>query len=424
LQADNAPVVKATRASMGFIMVTVLIDMIAIGLIVPVLPGIVGQFTSSASEQTLWFGAVNLAFGIASFVSAPVLGALSDAYGRRPVLLLGFAGLMLSFFVTAMATTLWVLIAVRLVSGAMQANAAVANAYVADITAPEDRARRFGLLGAMFGVGFTLGPALGGLLGDIDVRWPFWVAGSMALVNAVYGYWVLPESLQPHQRKAFVLREVHPFAAVKRLFGLSAIGTLPWVVAFSALAQFSLYTTWVLYTGFKFGWGPSQVGWSLFAVGVMQVLVQGFLLKHMLRRFTSQTLVVGGLLCSAATYLGYGLVPEGWMIFVVIAVGNLFSAGVMAAIQGTISSAASAQEQGQTMGSVSAVNTLMAAIAPVLATPLLGAVAHLPRSDVMLGLPFFACALLQLISAALAWRFFVANRAVAMSAPKVTQSAH
>jgi MFS transporter, DHA1 family, tetracycline resistance protein len=384
----------------------------------------VGQFTSSAAEQTLWFGVVNLAFGVASFVSAPVLGALSDAHGRRPVLLLGFAGLTLSFFVTALATALWVLIAIRLISGAMQANAAVANAYVADITAPADRARRFGLLGAMFGVGFTLGPALGGLLGDIDVRWPFWVAGGLALMNAVYGYFVLPESLRGEQRKPFVWREVHPLAAVKRLFGLAGIGTLPWVVALSALAQFSLYTTWVLYTGFKFGWGPSQVGWSLFAVGVMQVVVQGFLLRHMLRRFSAQTLVVGGLLSSAATYLAYGLVPEGWMIFVVIVVGNLFSAGVMAAIQGTISSAASAHEQGQTMGSVSAVNTLMAALAPLLATPLLGLVAHLPRSDVMLGLPFFACAMLQLASAALAWRYFVTNREAALKTVPASHAAH
>ena len=171
---NQAPSRSGHRAAaMPFILITVLIDMIAIGLIVPVLPVIVGTFTASPAEQTFWFAVVSFAFGIANFFGAPVLGALSDRYGRRPVLLIGFSGLALSFIVTGLATALWMLIAVRLVSGAMQANAAVANAYVADITPAAERARRFGLLGAMFGVGFTLGPVMGGLLGASDVRLPF-----------------------------------------------------------------------------------------------------------------------------------------------------------------------------------------------------------------------------------------------------------
>ena len=172
---------KGRKAAMPFIMITVLIDMMSIGLIVPVLPLIVGTFTASPAEQTYWFGVVTFAFGAANFFGAPILGALSDRYGRRPVLLIGFSGLALSFIVTGLATALWMLILVRLISGLMQANAAVANAYVADITPPEDRARRFGLLGAAFGLGFTLGPVLGGLLGSIDVRLPFFVAGGLAL---------------------------------------------------------------------------------------------------------------------------------------------------------------------------------------------------------------------------------------------------
>ena len=163
---------------MPFIMITVLIDMISIGVIVPVLPALVGSFTSSSTEQTLWYGAVAFAFAIANFFGSPVLGALSDRYGRRPVLLLGFCGLALNFFATALATALWMLIVVRLFGGAMQSNAAVANAYVADITPPEDRAKRFGLLGSMFGLGFILGPVLGGLLGAIDLRLPFFAAAN------------------------------------------------------------------------------------------------------------------------------------------------------------------------------------------------------------------------------------------------------
>ncbi len=188
---------------MPFIMLTVLIDMVSIGLIIPVLPLLVGTFTGSTSDQTFWFGAVTFAFSIANFVTSPLLGALSDRHGRRPVLLLGFCALALSFFVTALATALWMLVLVRLFSGAMQSNASVANAYVADITPPEGRAKRFGLLGAMFGLGFILGPVMGGLLGAIDLRLPFFAAGALALCNLLYGWFVLPESLPPEKRRPF-----------------------------------------------------------------------------------------------------------------------------------------------------------------------------------------------------------------------------
>src|SRR6266704_4595420 len=168
---------------MPFIMLTVLIDMVSIGLIIPVLPALVGSFTGSHADQAFWYGVVLFAFGIANFFGSPILGALSDAYGRRPLLLLGFCGLSLNFIATGLSTALWMLIAVRLVGGAMQANAAVANAYVADITAPEERAKRFGMIGAMFGMGFILGPVIGGLLGSINLRLPFFAAGTLALCN-------------------------------------------------------------------------------------------------------------------------------------------------------------------------------------------------------------------------------------------------
>jgi MFS transporter, DHA1 family, tetracycline resistance protein len=245
---------RGTRSpAMAFILATVLIDMMAIGLIVPVLPLIVGTFTTSPAEQTFWFGVVAFTFGIANFFGSPILGALSDRYGRRPVLLIGFCGLALSFIVTGLATALWMLIAVRLVSGATQANAAVANAYVADITAPEDRARRFGLVGAMFGMGFILGPVIGGLLGAIDVHLPFFAAGALAITNWLYGYFVLPESLPPEKRRPFEWRRANPLSALKGLTQLRGVGPLVAVMALAALAQFTLHTCWVLYTTFKFG---------------------------------------------------------------------------------------------------------------------------------------------------------------------------
>lgn len=393
-------------AGMGFIMLTVLIDMISIGLIIPVLPLVVGQFTSSPTEQTWWFGAVTITFGLANFFASPVLGALSDAYGRRPVLLLGFSGLALSFIVTGLATALWMLIAVRVFSGAMQANAAVANAYVADITPPELRARRFGMLGAMFGIGFILGPVLGGLLGSMDVHLPFFVAGGMAVLNGIYGLFVLPESLPRERRQAFSWRRVHPFATLATLRRLEGVGPLVVVVALSTLAQFTLHSSWVLYGHFKFGWGPAEVGWSLFTVGAISALVQGWLLKHLLSRFSTRTLATVGLAASSLSYLGFGLASQGWMMYVVIVLGGILGGGVQAAIQSLISNAAKAHEQGATAGSVASLNSLMGVLAPVLATPLLGLVSHRPQGDWLIGLPFFACAALQAVSTLIAIRFF------------------
>ncbi len=392
---------RSREAAMPFIMITVLIDMLAIGLIIPVLPALVGVFSGSPADQTYWYGVVAFAFGIANFLASPILGALSDQFGRRRVLLLGFFGLGINFFGTAMATSLWMLVAVRTVGGAMQANAAVANAYVADITAPADRARRFGLLGAMMGLGFIIGPVMGGLLGAVHLQLPFWVAGALTMVNLVYGYFVLPESLPQDKRKPFHWSAANPLVSLRALTQLKGVAPLVGVVAFSGLAQFILYTTWVLYTTFKFGWGPQENGWSLAAVGVVSVAVQGFLLRHMLKRFAPQRLAIIGLVSSVLAYALWGAATQGWMMFAIIAF-NVFGVTVTAAVQSMISSAADARSQGQTLGAVSSLNGLMAVVAPMLGAPLLGMVSHLPRGDWRIGAPFYFCALVQVVSLGLA----------------------
>lgn len=392
-------------AAMPFIMITVLIDMIAIGLIIPVLPPLVGTFTGSQADHAFWYGVVTFAFGFANFFGSPILGALSDHYGRRPVLLLGFTGLALSFFVTGLATALWMLVAVRLVSGALQANAAIAQAYVADISAPQERAKRFGMLGAMFGMGFVLGPVMGGILGGISLHLPFFVAGSLAIVNALYGIFVLPESLPAERRTPINWRKANPVASLKQLRDLQGVGMLVAVIALSSLAQFVMHTTWVLYTSFKFGWGPTENGWSLFAVGAMSVLVQGGLIRIALRKYSAQRIALLGLVSSAICYGLWGAATEGWMMYAVVVL-NLFGFMATTAIQTLVSNAADEQSQGRTLGAVASLNSLTAVFAPVLGAALLGLVSHLPRGDWRIGAPFFLCAILQVVAAVLALRHF------------------
>jgi MFS transporter, DHA1 family, tetracycline resistance protein len=406
---------------MRFIMLVVLIDMMAVGLIVPVLPAMVGQFTTGPDEQAHWYSVVTFSFALASFLGAPLLGALSDKFGRRPVLLLGFCGLAVNFFWTALASSLWMLVASRIVGGGMQANAAVANAYVADITEPADRAKRFGQLGAMFGIGFILGPALGGILGDIDLRLPFVVAGVLALLNLVYGFFVLPESLPPAKRSPLRWQRANPLGSLKALARLKGVGLLVGVLCAGFLAQFVLYTTWVLYNSFKFGWGPAQNGWSLFAVGIVSALVQGVLLSKLLKKFTPQRLAMMGMASATVAFVLWGAATEGWMIYAVI-FANVLGGTVAASLQSLISGAAKADEQGQTMGAVSSLSSLMAVIAPVIGPPLLAVVAHYPKGDWRIGAPMFLCAALQALALLLAWWHFRVTKAPAAIAAAVEKT--
>jgi len=412
-EASATPVVATAggrKAAMPFIMITVLIDMMSIGLIIPVLAPLVGTFTAgSRADQAFWFAAVSFAFGFANFFGAPILGALSDKHGRRPVLLMGFFGLALSFFVTAMATALWMLIAVRLLSGAMQANAAVANAYVADITPAELRAKRFGMLGAMFGLGFMLGPVTGGLLGEIDLHLPFYVSGALAVTNWLYGYFVLPESLPKERRRAIDWKRANPISSLKKLSQLKGVGGLVVVIALSALAQFILHTTWVLYTHFKFGWGPKENGLSLLAVGVASVIVQGGLMGQLLKIMSARRLAVLGLMSSCLGYALWGAATQGWMMYAII-FANLLGFSATAALQSLFSNAADASAQGATLGAMASLNSLMAVAAPVVGGGLLTLVSELPKGHWLIGLPYYFCSALQLCAMLLALRHFKRER--------------
>jgi DHA1 family tetracycline resistance protein-like MFS transporter len=393
------------RPAIPFVLVTVLIDMIGVGLMLPVLPMLVGEFTGSREAQTYWYGALAASYGLMLFLCAPGLGALSDRYGRRPILLIGVAGLGTLFLVAALATSLWMLFAARMLAGATGATLAVANAYLADITPPEDRAKQFGRIGAMFGVGFIIGPAAGGMLGAIDVRLPFYAAACLSLANFAYGWFVLPESLPPERRRPFHLARANPIASLTALARLHGVGVLVVVYALINLAQFILHTNWVLYTNFRFDWGPRDSGLSLFVVGLMSVLMQGVLLGRLIRRFGERRMALAGIASWALAFVAWGVATQSWMMYAII-FANPLAFAAAPALQALVSKAADPTEQGRTMGALSSLASLMVVVAPMIGAPVLAEVSHLPAGDWRIGAPFFVSAALQALAFVLAaWQF-------------------
>ena len=392
-----------SRPGVPFVLVVVLIDVMGFGLIIPVLPALVGEFTTSRDALSYWYGALAAAYGVMQFFAAPVLGALSDRYGRRPVLLVSIFGLGIDFILQALAPSIWVLLIARLIGGLTGASFSVANAYIADVTAPEERSKNFGLLGAVFGIGFIFGPMLGGLLGESNIRLPFFAAAALSLVNWLYGYFVLPESLPKDRRTPFDLRKANPFAALAGLAQVKSIGPLVAVFALTNLAQFILHTTWVLYTETRFGWSPRDNGIALFTVGVAAAVMQAGLLGLLLKRFSEPTVALVGLAVGAIGFTLYGLATQGWMMYAII-LATLLSGAAAPALQGIVSKAVDATKQGITMGALGGLASVMQIAAPLIGTAVFAQVAHLTPGDWRIGATFFLSAALQVASLLLAWR--------------------
>jgi DHA1 family tetracycline resistance protein-like MFS transporter len=392
-------------AAVGFILITVFLDVLGIGLIVPVLPQLIGHFTTSFQSQSLWFGLLSAIYGTMQFFFAPLLGTLSDRFGRRPVLLLSVFGLAVNFLIMATAQSLGLLLAGRVLGGMTASSFSVAGAYIADVSAPEERSRKMGLIGAMFGLGFIIGPMLGGLLGGINLRLPFFVAAALALLNGLYGLFILPESLPRERRTRVPLHKANPFSALLALGRLKGIGLLVWVYALMVLAQFMNQTTWVLFTSLRFGWGPQQSGASLAVVGLVAVVVQGGLLGRLLKHFGEGRLVRMGLASSVVITAAFGLVTRGGFMYALIA-ANFLAYAVGPSIQGLVSKASDPSAQGQAMGSLNAINSVMIVLGPLIGTPLLAMVSHLPRQHWAVGTPMFAMAAIQALALLLAWAHF------------------
>ncbi len=396
---------KDRAAGLPFILLTVFLDMLGIGLVIPILPALVGEFTRNREAQSLWYGILLASYGLTQFVCAPLIGALSDRFGRRPVLLASIFGLGFNFLVTALAPSLWLLLAARLIGGATGASFTVAGAYIADITAPDVRSKSFGILGSVFGLGFICGPMLGGLLGHTSLRLPYFVAACLSLTNWIYGFFVLPESLPKERRAAVVTNKADPFSAILALSRLRGIGGLVWVYSLTVFGQFIIQTTWVLYTNFRFGWGPRETGFSLFVVGAAATFAQAWLLGILLKRFGEVRTAVFGMVSAAIACLFYGLATQGWMMYAIIA-ANLLGFTVGPALQGIVSKAAGPSKQGVTLGSLNSISSLMGVVAPLAGNFLLALVGHLPPRDWRVGLPFFLSAVVQVAALAQAARHF------------------
>ncbi|MBE1160280.1 TCR/Tet family MFS transporter [Dyella acidiphila] len=314
---DSAPPTASPRhqAALAFIFVTVMLDMLAFGIIIPVLPHlIVDLIGGSIAKAAVWTSAFGTVYMLMQFVFSPVQGTLSDRYGRRSVILISSFGLGVDFLVMALTPTLWLLFVGRAVSGICAASFSTSNAYIADIVPKERRAAAFGMMGAAFAVGFIIGPALGGFLGHIGLRLPFWVAAVLSLINFCYGFFVLPESLPPEQRtRHFNWRHANPFGALVLLRRYPQVFAFAAVVFLINLAQFSLNSTYVLYTDYRYGWGPQAVGFTLGLVGLCSGVVQAVLVRQLMPRLGERRLIMIGLSLCVLGYLLFGLASVGWV---------------------------------------------------------------------------------------------------------------
>ncbi|WP_296952374.1 TCR/Tet family MFS transporter [uncultured Massilia sp.] len=412
---SSALLARPSPGNLNFVLICVFVDMLGIGLIVPVLPALVGDYVQGREQQALWYGVLGATFGLMQFLFMPMVGALSDRIGRRPVLLYSMAGMCVNFLATAWAPSLAWLFLGRVIGGASSASMSVASAYASDVSTPENRARSFGKIGAAFGLGFICGPMLGGLLGDRDLHLPFYVAAALSAANFVYGFVAVPESLPRERRAAFAWKRINPFGALLRLTRRRDIRSLLVCYTLLMCAQMMLQSTWVLFTTFRFGWTPRENGLSLFCVGLCSVAVQAGLLAVLIRRFGEVRLTLLGLGSGAVAYLLYGLATQGWMMYAFI-LCNLLAYAAGPALQGILSKSSGPGEQGELMGSLQSIGSLALVVMPLLGSSILGAASHLPPQDWRVGATFFVCAALQAL-ALLAARHHVGARAAARALP-------
>lgn len=393
------------QAAFIFIFVTVVLDMMAVGIVAPVLPKLVVEFEhGDVARAAGYVGLFATLWAAMQFIFAPLIGAASDHFGRRPVILLSNLGLGLDYLVMALAPSVGWLLVGRLVSGITSASYPTAGAYIADVTRPEERAAKFGMLGAAFGLGFIVGPALGGWLGSFDLRLPFWVAGGLSLANAAYGLFILPESLPPERRRRFSLRHAHVFGALKLLRSHGELAGLAGAMFMMALAHEALPNVFALYTFQRYGWEERSVGAALAAVGLGSVIVSTLLVRQLVRRVGERRAAIAGLACGILGCCVFALAPNGSVFLVGIAFVALWGlAGP--SFQSLMTHRVSASEQGQLQGAIGSIRAMTGMLGPLLFTQVFaGSVRLGGASSAVIGAPYFLAAFLLLTALVLGAR--------------------
>ena len=400
------------KISIVVVLSVVYIDMLGIGLAFPVLPKLIEEFEGGdISRASYIYGLLAAAYALMQFVFAPLVGALSDRFGRRPVILLALVGMAINYVLLAFAPSLAWFALGRMVAGAFGATFSAAGAYLADVTPPEKRAQAFGLIGAAFGVGFITGPAIGGVLGAVDLRLPFVVAAVLSLADFLFAYFALPESLAPANRKPFNLRRANPVGALREMAKYSSVFGLMAIFVLAVFASRVAEMTWVLFTSYRFAWGPTETGLSLAMVGVVAVVSQAGLVRVVVPRLGERRAVLMGLAVTAVVFTLYGLVPAGWMLFPVMALSAFGWTVAQPAVQALLSQAVPANEQGLLQGALASMTNLTSIFGPPIWTGLFGFFVSPAAPAIVPGAAFFASAFVFLIALGLAARWIGSPRA-------------
>jgi len=399
----SVPQVPVRQAALNFILITVFLDILAFGLIIPVFPHLIASFVGgNISVAAQWHGVFATAFMIMQFICSPIQGALSDRYGRRPVILMSNLGLGLDFILMALANSLpWLFIG-RVLSGITSASFSTANAYIADVTPPEKRAQAFGKIGMAFGLGFVLAPAVGGWLGDVHPRWPFWLGACLCLTNFCYGYFVLPESLAKENRSPFSWRRANPVASLMWLKTQPEILALTFIVFLMALAHLVYPMTFVLYADYRFDWGSKMVGITLAIVGFVGAFVQGGLVGKIKMWLGERRMLLTGCVMGAIAFVLYGLAPTGYWFWAVIPISAFWGLANPAA-QAIMTKHIAANEQGRLQGAIGSLNSVAGIIGPTLFTHIFAVASVAKTPSWQSGATFYLAGALVALGGIVAW---------------------
>jgi DHA1 family tetracycline resistance protein-like MFS transporter len=392
-----------------FIFITMLLDAIGFGIIIPVMPSLIAELAhTDVSGAARYGGFLFAAYSVMQFICSPIVGGLSDQYGRRPILLASLFGFGLDYLLLIFAPTIGWLFVGRLIAGVMGASFTTAAAYMADVSTPEKRAQNFGMIGAAFGVGFIVGPIIGGLASDFGTRVPFMVSGILTLVNWLYGYFVLPESLSIENRRKFDWRRANPVGALINLRRFPMLIGLIAALFLVYIANFSTQGTWSYFTKERFNWTNKEIGWSLTFIGVMIALVQGGLTRIAIPKLGTKNAIYVGFIFSILGSFAFAFANQGWMMYAIMVP---FALGGLAgpAMQGIISSQVPANEQGELQGSLTSLNSVAAIIGPILMTYLFYKFTAKDTPIYFPGASFMAAAILSTISLVLIVRTLKKN---------------